>query len=181
MPILSAQFREILYRQHRSIVALWAMFLLAVGFYFLVPEIVSECRFHPAADSENEPVRNALWIAAVLTTAVLLWVKSRFHNVRAVFQAARQLTDTQDFAGHTPAEKNASRLVYFYRTRMLFAFCLAELVALFGLILVFIGNYTSDQQWLSLLSAGLLVYVYPSRGFFEGLINEYDRQGVRRI
>lgn len=159
--------------------ALWAMFFLAVGFYFLVPEIVSERRFHPA-DAENEPARNALWVAAALATAVLLWVKSRFHNVRAVFQAARQPTDIQDFAGDTPAEKNASRLVYFYRTRMLFAFCLSQLAAVFGLMLVFIGDYTSDQQWLSLLSAGLLVYVYPSRGFFEELINQYDRQEAIR-
>ena len=77
-------------------------------------------------------------------------------------------------------EKNATRLVSFYRTRMIFAFALSEVIAIFGLVLGLIGGHRSDQQGLSLLSACLLVYLFPSRSFFDDLIAEYERREAQR-
>ena len=88
--------------------------------------------------------------------------------------------EIRDLKGDTPMEKNAARLVSYYRSRMILAFSLSEMIAFFGLVLALMGDYASDQQVLSLVSACLLVYFYPSRAFFDDLINEYERREARR-
>jgi len=63
---------------------------------------------------------------------------------------------------------------------MIIAFSLSEMIAIFGLVLALIGNYRSDQQVFSLISACLLVYFYPSRTFFDELIAECERREMTR-
>ena len=180
MTTLSAKFREFLYRQHRFLVVNWMMFFIALGFYLLMPEIAAEYLPAPVDYPYTEQIRSALWVIAIVTAAFLVWVKSRLHTIRAMFQDSRRPMEIRSLRGDTPGEKNAARLVVFYRSRMIVAFTLAEMIAIFGLVLALIGNYTSDQQGLSLLSACLLVYFYPSKTFFEELINEYERREARR-
>lgn len=180
MPFLSEEFRKFLYRQRNLLVVTWLMFFLALGLYLLIPEIASEHLPSPIDYSYAAQMRNILWTIAIVTAAFLVWVKSQFHTVRAIFHASRQPMEITDLKGDTPVEKNAARLVSCYRSRMIVAFTLSEMIAIFGLILALIGNYTPDQQVLSLLSACLLVYFYPSRGFFDDLINEYERREANR-
>ena len=180
MPTLSAEFREFLYRQHRLLVVTWLMYMIALGFYLLMPEIAAEFLPRPTDYPYTEQIRSTLWVIAIVTAAFLVWVKSRFHTVQAIFQASRRPMEIRNLRGDTPGEKNAARLVVFYRSRMIVAFSLSEMIAIFGLVLALIGGYTSDQQGLSLLSACLLVYFYPSKAFFEELINEYERREARR-
>ena len=121
-----------------------------------------------------------LWTVAIAIAAVLVWVKRRFHTVQAIFRDSRRPMDVTDLKGDNPAQKNLARLVLFYRSRMIIAFSLSETIAIFGLLLALTGDYASDQQSLSLISAGLLVYFFPSRAFFDELLNEYERREAQQ-
>lgn len=180
MFVLSKEFREILYRQQRLLLVTWLMFFIALGFYLMIPEITSEHLPPPADYPYTEQMRNTLWVVSIAATAFLLWVKSHFHTVQAIFRASRQPLEIRDLKGDTPIEKDAARLVFSYRSRMIIAFSLSEMIAIFGLVLALIGNYRSDQQVFSLISACLLVYFYPSRTFFDELIAECERREMTR-
>ena len=180
IPVLSEPFKKSLYRQHRTVVTIWAAFFLALGFYLLIPEFLSEHLLRPVDEACVEQLGNLLWAIAVAIAALLFWVKSRLHTVPAIFQASKQPTEVRNFKGESPMEKNAMRLVSFYRTRMISAFALSHIIAIFGLVVGLLSYHRSNQQGLSLLSACLLVYFFPSQGFFDDLIAEYLRREAQR-
>ena len=180
MPVLSEQFREILYEQRRLLLVTWIMFFIALGFYLMIPEITSK-HLPPQVDYPyTKQVRDTFWVISIVSAAFLVWVKSHSHTVQAIFRASRQPLEIMDLKGDTPVEKDAERLIFSYRSRMIVAFSLSEMIAIFGLVLALIGDYRSDQQVFSLISASLLIYFYPSRTFFDELIGECERREMRR-
>jgi hypothetical protein len=125
MSVLRDDFKSLLYGQRRLLLLTWAAFFAALCFYLWIPEIAPQNLPHPANYPHVGQMRDALWLIAILTAVFLLWVKSHFHTVDAIFRDSTQPMEITDLEGDTAAEKDAARLVSFYpveNDRRLFCF-----------------------------------------------------------
>ena len=125
-----------------------------------------------------EPIRILIWAIACLTAAFLLWSKNRFYSVEAIFQGSKVPRRPKALRGESPLEKGAARVVSYYRARMVAAFVLAETIGIYGLLSALLGNYFGDQRLLSALSATLLILFFPSRPFFDELVQKCERREI---
>ncbi len=177
--LLSPQFRQVLFNQRRFLVFLW---LALLGLALILPSVRDTLLQHLPPRRKNYPynefIRILIWAVAFLTTGFLVWSKNRFYSAEAIFQGSKVSRPPQSLRGESPMEKGAARVVSYYRARMVAAFVLAETIAIYGLLLNLIGNYFWDQRLLSLLSAALLVFFYPSRPFFEDLVQKCERREI---
>ena len=177
--LLSAEFKQILYNQRRSLVLLWLALFVSVGLFLSMRDYLLQ---HLPPQRENYPytglIRICVWVITCITAAFLLWSKNSFYSVEALFRGSSVPALPKTVRGETPAEKGAARVVSYYRSRMVAAVALAETIAIFGLLLGLIGDYLWEQRALSLMSGALLILFYPSRAFFEELIQEYQRREI---
>lgn len=177
--LLSSQFKQVLFNQRRSLIFLWlALFALAVIF----PSLRDTLLQHLPPARKNYPyaefIRILIWMVALLTAGFLVWSKNRFYSAETIFQGSKVLGPAKTLKGESPMEKGTARVVSYYRTRMVRAFVLAETPAVYGLLLDLTGDYSWDQRLLSALSAALLIFFYPSRLFFEELLEKCERREI---
>ncbi len=177
--LLNAEFKQVLSNQRRSLVLLWLALFVLVGIFlsmrhFLLQHLPPQRGNYPYTDL----IRICVWVITCITAAFLLWSKNSFCSVEALFRGSSVPTPPKTLRGETPAEKGAARVVSYYRSRMVAAFVLAETIAIFGLLLGLIGDHLWEQRVLSLMSWAFLILFYPSRAFFEELIQEYQRREI---
>lgn len=177
--MLSKEFTEILYNQHRSLVIVWVALLISLGIFLFIPDLDFKHLPRPETYPHADDIRKILSVMVLITVAFLLLAKSRLNTVEAIFRGSREPTREKSEKGETPVEKGAARVVSYYCSRMAVSFALAETIAIYGLVLALIGPYKWEQQILSLISGVLLVYFFPSRIFFDDLITEYETREAR--
>ncbi|HTM07697.1 MAG TPA: hypothetical protein VL754_04850 [Verrucomicrobiae bacterium] len=177
--MLTPEFKKRLGRSHTFVAAVWAALFASCAVAALVPSDFFE--HIPVRD--NYPyllgLENLIWGLAIVTAVLLLWSRPRFYSVAAVFEATERPL-VVDGIGESPEEKVASRLVYFYRSKMLRALALAESVAFYGLFLAVIEPDDYEWRLFCATAAALLVLFYPSRTFFDELMKEYERRETMR-
>jgi hypothetical protein len=177
--MLTPEFKKRLERTHTFLAALWIILLAAA----LISALLPAGLFHPLPIEEDYPYLQGLdeliWALAIGTALLLVWSRSRFYNVAAIFEASRR-PSMIPVLGDSPAEMGASRVVYFYRSKMLSGLAMAGSIAFYGLCLAVIDP--ADYQWrlFGLTAAALLVLFYPSKTFFAELIKEYERRETMR-
>ena len=177
--MLTPEFKKRLARSHTFVAGVWVVLIASCAAVALLP---SELFAHIPA-RENYPyllaLEDLIWGLAIVTALLLLWSRPRFYSVEAVFEASERPV-LVDGIGESPEEKVASRLVYFYRSKMLRALVLAESVALYGLFLAVIEPDDYEWRLFCVTAAALLVLFYPSRTFFDELMKEYERRETMR-
>jgi hypothetical protein len=178
--VLSPEFKDRLGRSHVFLLALWVTLLALCAAAAMLPARVFE-HLPPLAESYPylEDLDELIWGVGIGTAALLLWSRSRFYSVEQVFSASRRPREVP-VIGDSAAEMAASRLVHFYRSRMVNAFALAASLALYGLLLAVVE--ATDYQWrlFCVTAVAMLVLFYPSRVFFDTLIKEYERRETMR-
>jgi hypothetical protein len=177
--MLPPHFKARLGRAQRFLVVLWGILLAASVVAALLPTAVFGHipipPDHPYLDALDEIV----WALSIATALLLVWTRSRFYGVEQIFDASRRPREVP-VIGESPAEMAASRLVHFYRMKMLYALALGASLTFYGL---FLGLTDPDDfQWriFCATAAALLVLFYPSRTFFDALIKEYERRETMR-
>jgi hypothetical protein len=177
--MLEPDFKARLAHAQLFLLVLWGILLAAAIVAALLPmgifRHIPIPPDHPYLDALDEIV----WGLAIATALLLVWTRSRFYSVEHVFQASRRTREVP-VIGKSAAEMAASRLVYFYRSRMINALALGTSLTFYGLFLALIDP--SDYQWrfFCATAAALLVLFYPSRTFFDELIKEYERRETMR-
>jgi len=178
--VLSSEFKNRLARSQLFLLALWGALLALCAVAAMLPARVFE-HLPPLAESYPylDDLDEIIWGIGIGTAALLLWSRSRFYSVEQVFQASRRPREVP-VIGESAAEMTASRLVHFYRSRMVNAFALAASLALYGLLLAVVE--ATDYQWrlFCVTAVAMLVLFYPSRTFFEALLKEYERRETMR-
>ena len=178
--MLSSDFKNRLGRSHLFLLALWGALLALCAAAALLPASAFE-HLPPLAESYRylDGLDELIWAVGIGTAALLVWSRSRFYSVDQVFDASRRPREVP-VIGDSAAEMAASRLVHFYRSRMINAFALAASLALYGLLLAVIE--AEDYQWrlFCVTAVAMLVLFYPSRIFFDALIKEYERRETMR-
>ncbi|HEY1372530.1 MAG TPA: hypothetical protein VGH50_08670 [Candidatus Binatia bacterium] len=178
--MLSPEFKERLARSHAFLLALWGVLLALCAVAGMLPARVFQ-HLPPLADSSPylDSLDELIWAIAIGTAALLLWSRSRFYSVEQVFNASRRPREVP-VIGESPTEMAASRLVHFYRSRMINAFALAASLALYGVLLAVVE--ADDYQWrlFCVTAVAMLVLFYPSRVFFDALLKEYERRETMR-
>ena len=178
--MLSPEFKDRLARSQLFLLALWGALLAVCAVAAMLPAGVFE-HLPPLAESYPylDDLDEIIWGVGIGTAALLLWSRSRFYSVEQVFDASRRPREVP-VIGESAAEMAASRLVHFYRSRMINAFALAGSLALYGLLLAVIE--TTDYQWrlFCVTAVAMFVLFYPSRTFFETLLKEYERRETMR-
>src|ERR1043166_7590277 len=170
--MLAPEFKARLARAQLFLVAFWGVLLAASIVAALLPSGIFRNipipPDHPYLDALDEIV----WALAIATALLLVWTRSRFYGIEQVFDASRRPREVS-VIGESPTEMAASRLVYFYRVKMLYALALGASLTFYGLFLGLIDP--DDFQWriFCATAAALLMLFYPSRTFFDELIKEY--------
>lgn len=177
--MLAPEFKARLGKAQLFLLVVWAVLLAASVIAALLPAEL--LRHLPIG--ENNPYLDALdeivWGLAIVTALLLVWTRSRFYSVEQVFQASLRPREVP-VIGESAAEMAASRLVYFYRVKMLYALGLGGSLTMYGLFLALIDP--NDFQWriFCVTAVALLVLFYPSRSFFDDLMKEYERRETMR-
>lgn len=177
--MLSPEFKDRLAHSHVFLLALWGVLLALCAVAAMLPARL----FEHAPFTESYPYLDDLdeiiWGIGIGTAALLLWSRSRFYSVEQVFDASLRPREIP-VIGESPAEMAASRLVHFYRSRMINAFALAASLALYGVLLAVVE--ADDYQWrlFCITAVAMLVLFYPSRVFFDALLKEYERRETLR-
>ena len=127
--------------------------------YLLVPLFVSGGEF-----SEAEPYRGfrvILWLIAAIQICVFFWWTRRSVSKEATMNAVQRTA--------------IDPLVYFTGKKIA-AIGMAQSVAVYGLVLAFIGRYFWDQYILTLISAALLIRHYPNADVFDELESKSENE-----
>ncbi len=177
--LLSPEFKQLLFNQRRSLVFLWLVLFALVAIFPAARDALLQ---HLPPPRKNYPytgvIRIVIWAAALLTGGLLVWLKNRFYSLETIFQGSKVLGPAKTLRGESPLEKGAARVVSYYRARMVRAFVLAETPAIYGLLLDLMGDYSWDRRFLWAMSAALLIVFYPSRPFFEELLEKCERRNI---
>ena len=177
--MLSPEFKDRLAHSHVFLLALWGVLLALCAVAAMLPARLFEhapfAESYPYLDDLDE----IIWGIGIGTAALLLWSRSRFYSVEQVFDASLRPREIP-VIGESPAEMAASRLVHFYRSRMINAFALAASLGLYGVLLAVVE--ADDYQWrlFCITAVAMLVLFYPSRVFFDALLKEYERRETLR-
>ena len=178
--MLPPEFKDSLARTQLFLLGVWAVLLASCVIAALLPDKLFS---HAPPVGDDYPylewLDEFLWALAIGTALLLVWIRQRFYSVEAIFEASGRPREVPVF-GESASEQSASRVVYFYRSKMLYALALAGSVAVYGLFLALIEP--GEYQWhlFCATAAALLVLFYPSRTFFEELIKEYERRETMR-
>ena len=133
--------------------------MAALLIYLLLPWFVSVPEI-----TEGEPYRGfrlILWLVAATQVGVLFWWTRRLASKEAVMAAVRR----------TAIEPRT-----YFMGKKIAAIGMAHSVAVYGLVLAFIGRYFWDQYILTLIGAALLIRHYPNRHNFDELEREIDKK-----
>ena len=136
----------------------WVGSMAALLIYLLLPWFVS-----PPEILEGEPYRGfrvILWLVAAIQVGVLFWWTQRFVTKEAVLNAVR---------------RTAIDPLTYYMGRKIAAVGIAQSIAVYGLVLAFVGRYFWDQYLLTVISAALLMRHYPHRDMFDELEREIGK------
>jgi hypothetical protein len=139
----------------------WFASVVAVFIYLLLPWLISAPRI-----PQGEPYRGfrvILWLVAMIQTGVLWWWMRRYLGKEAILKAV---------------QGTAINPVVYYMARKIAAIGMAQSLAVYGLVLAFVGGYFWDQYILTTISAALLMANYPSPGFVEELARESEDEPV---
>jgi hypothetical protein len=178
MVALHTEFKKTLSRVRLLMLLLWAGFLTAIVFLLFIPE--SFFRDFPvsAAYPYLAELENITWLVALAFALFLVWAKRRLYTVDAIFRVAERPLLLTDLRGETPTEKGAARLIYFYRFRMTRALALSASIGVCGLLLTAMDPSGWEGRLFYLTSAALLMLFYPSKTFFDSLIEEYEHREI---
>jgi hypothetical protein len=127
--------------------------------YLLLPRLVGGPEI-----SGGEPYRGfrvIFWSVAAIQIGVLFWWTQRSCSKEAVLNAVR---------------KTAIDPLAYYMGRKMAAIGMAQGVAVYGLVLAFVGRHFWDQYVLTAISAALLVRHYPYRDIFDDIEREHEKR-----
>ena len=177
--MLTPEFKKRLERTRTFVAALWIILLAAAVISSLLPAGL----FGSLPLEDDSPylqhLDELIWALAIGTALLLVWSRSRFYSVAAIFEASKR-PRMIPVLGDSPAEMGASRVVYFYRSKMLAGLGMAASVAFYGLCLAAIDPADYEWRLFGLTAAALLLLFYPSKSFFDELIKEYERRETMR-
>jgi hypothetical protein len=157
----------------------WVLCLASLSGYLFIANRTNQTSESVVDSKSMEYFRHGLWILILATAFYLVWSKSRLHTVQAFLHGLRQPTAFDFIQGNTSKEMQAHVLFRIYRARMLVVFFLCHFIAVLGIVLIWTGAGKSDQPTNLIISSLLLIYYYPSRFFFENLLDEFERQESR--
>ena len=163
--MIASEDKEALERQHRTLVLVWVGFLATLAVYLALPWLgsYSEAIPLPLGGPSFDISRTSLWATVVVIVGILWWWNQRFLAKEALLKNYAPKRGTPIFS---------------YAVKKIVAFALAEAVAIYGLILALSGRHLWDQLVLSVIAALFLLYLYPSRAFFEELLREMEARTV---
>lgn len=157
--MISSEEKKALEHQHRTLVLVWVGFLATLAVYLALPRLGSFSGTVPPGGPSSDVSRTSLWAIVVVIVGVLWWWNRRFLGREALLK---------NYAPKRGAPISG------YAMKKIVAFALAEAVAIYGLILALSGNHLWDQLVLSVVAALFLLYLYPSRAFFDELLREME-------
>lgn len=177
--MIRPEFKNELLAQQKTLRKIWFAFADAI-LIFLAMRYLLPPPSNPEYSAET--VRTGLWLVAIVEVAVLAWWKKRYLSKESLFREAAKNRRLKRLPGisqpQSPLEDGAANVISWFWTAKLVAFAFAESLALYGLVLAFLGRYFADQYVLSFISGLLLVQEFPSADAFEGLLKEYEaREG----
>lgn len=176
--MLEPEFKARLANAQLFLLLLWGILLAASVVAALLPAALFQ--HLPMADNPYlDAFDEIVWGLAIATALLLVWTRSRFYSVEHVFQASRRPREVP-VIGESASEMAASRLVYFYRVKMLYALALGASLTMYGLFLALIDPDDFEWRLFCATAVALLVLFYPSRSFFDDLIREYERREALR-
>ena len=175
---ISEECRKALGKQQRRLVLSWILSIGAIGLFLLVTHLGVHQEGPLISPSLQMKIRVGLWILSLsLIYSLWFWMK-KFVTKDAFSREAKKPKYLKFcFERMTPLEEGLLRFVTVYRKHTRITFAYAQSMAIFGLILGWMGPYLLDQYALSLFSVLLHLYLYPSRSRLEGLIKEYEARG----
>lgn len=177
--LLDSDFKQALHRQRRLLVRGWLVSFMFVVVFMFICEFLSKTEPLAKDFAYPEFVRQTLWAIVIITTVFLLWSKNRFLTAQSIVRGSRIWMPDGDLEGDTPVEKGAARVIFYYISRMKTALVLAVMIAVYALILALIDTNWESKAW-TLLAAILLIFFYPSHSLFDDVIDEYERQEIKR-
>jgi hypothetical protein len=157
--------REIVATQHRVLIIVWGSMMATLVIYLLIPRLVAPEGSSFATGAASILLRPFFWVVAVVEVLFLNWWKQDY------LKPKRLLPDL-------PAREQINAAISHTTRRGIVAFAIAESIALFGLILALIGRFFLDQYLLTFVSGALMIQLYPSRRFFDELIQEAQLHGL---
>jgi len=176
--MLSPDFKSKLAHAQLFLLVVWGVLVTASVVAALLPAKI--LRHLPMAENPYlDALDEIVWVLAIATALLLVWTRSRFYGVEQVFQASLRPREVP-VIGESAAEMAASRLVYFYRVKMLYALGLSGSLTVYGLFLALIDPDDFEWRIFCATAVALLVLFYPSRTFFDELIKEYERRETMR-
>lgn len=155
---MEPELRRAVEKQQKILTLTWLGAIAALFLYLLLPRFFGPRRL-PEVEQPYHGFRMILWIVAVIEVVSLLWWSRTFLTKEAVLRAVQG-------TGVDP-------LIY-YSGRKISAIAIAQSVAVYGLVLAFVGRYFWDQYILTLVSGVLLVRHRPSRSFCNELAKEIE-------
>jgi hypothetical protein len=178
--MIRPDFRSELLGQRRKFRKIWWAFahsvLIFLGMPHLLPSFLSEeFRY-------GEKLRAILWILSIGEMVLLAWWKKRYLDKESILSEAARNQRLKPLPGisasQSALEEGAAKTVSWWWIVKLTAIAIAQSLALYGLILAFLGRYFTDQYLLSLVSGVLLVREFPSEESFEQLLKEYEARNL---
>lgn len=161
--MIASEDKEALERQHRTLVLVWAGFLATPVVYLALPRLGAYSETIPLGGPSLDISRTSLWAIVVVIVGILWWWNQRFLAKEALLK------------NYAPKRGTP---ISSYAVKKIVAFALAEAVAIYGLILALSGHHLWDQLVLSVIAALFLLYLYPSRAFFDELLREMEARTV---
>lgn len=155
---MESELRRAVEKQQKALTLAWVGSIAALFLYLLLPQFFGPPRL-PEVEQPYRGFRMILWIVAVIEVGFLFWWSRTFLTKEAVLRAI-QGTEVNPLT--------------YYSGRKMSAIAIAQSVAVYGLVLAFIGRHFWDQYILTTVSAVLLVRHRPSRSFCEELAKEIE-------
>lgn len=173
------EFRKILLDQRGAAMILWCFFFLSVPIYLLVARHLLRNPNLGTNPSIAEPARIFFWLLALVDIGYYFYWRERNLNNAAIQRDARKtklFRALEEFRGAD--EQNAAYVVATWVTRKVVLFAIIEAIAVYGLVLAFLGRFVADQIVLSLLSLILLAIEFPSAKSLGNLLREVEGSGT---
>ncbi|HWP56837.1 MAG TPA: hypothetical protein VNL14_03000 [Candidatus Acidoferrales bacterium] len=150
--------------QRRALLAVWAAMMASLVLYLAIPLLLPSGRPLPRPGWELL-LRTVFWFVAVAEVLFLMWWKERHLRPAPLLAGAVSESDI----ARALSRGVANRII---------ALAVAESVAIYGLVLALIGHAQWDQYVFTLVSAVLLIQLYPSSGAFEEFIERARRRAI---
>ena len=176
--MIRSEYQKILGGQQLILFIFWGSFIVSLVIYLLITHFLLPASSLTDRESASNSFRTSLWVIALIEGAVLLWWNRRFLTKEAVLHAkgGRLVAAILGLSGRaqTPQEVEAAKIVSVYLFRKILAFSVAQSIAIYGLVLAFVGRNMVDQYLLTLFTLLFLIHLFPSRSFLTGLLSEIE-------